>query len=412
MQIAPHKVTLKRANILAFALAFLGIESARAQTPTLPLKKRAAFPKGLNRGGRLDQLRKFKKVDEDQEKKKKQLEEQRKRTPPPEPAPADDDDGTPGFAQVKAAGGKRCRKTKGKVLFEFKGADIKDIVEQISKHTCKNFILTNKVRSQKFDIISRTPITVDEMWRAFLSTLEANDFTVVEVGRYYKIIQSTDGTRSPVEIYEGSAEHPSHDRVITKIWKLKYSPDINAVVNYLNIFKSGKGQIHPFARTNTIVATDYGTSIDRLEHILGEIDQAGVLERVHIIDVEFATASEIAEKLTQVFEPAKAGAKGAAAKTASRVSLKSKTAKKAETPKAAQGTESGEQILRRLQDHPRRPHQQADRHRVGRVTEADHVAQASARHPHRGWRGARARGAAPSRQRRGPRLHALVVGFG
>lgn len=248
-------------------------------------------------------------------------------TPPPPPPPAlpvisaaggkkegggGDDES---FANLKSAGNKNCKPLPGsqKVVFDFKG-DILELVNAISKVTCKNFILTNKVRGQKFEILSPSPITVDEAWRAFLSALEANEFSVIQVGRYFKIIQAADGVRAPVSMYGTGADAPIDDRMVTVMWKPQHSGDVNAVVNYLNIFKSNKGQIHPYQPTGLIVATDFGTSIERLKRIFDEIDQPGALEQVHVVNVEFAGAQEIAEKLSQVFEPQKAaaapGAKG------------------------------------------------------------------------------------------------------
>lgn len=218
--------------------------------------------------------------------------------------------GRPAEGDVTALAGSGCRKMPAhdRVPFEFKDADIKDVVTAVSKMMCKNFIITSKVRSQKFDIVSPTKIRVDEAWQAFLSALEANDFALFEVGKFSKIIQATDATRAPVEIYEdGRRIGDPDDRMVTKIWKIQSAGDVNAVVNYLNIFKSGKGQIHPFAATNTVIATDYASSIARLERILDEIDVPGVSERVHVIAVDHASATEVAEKLNQIFEPTKAG---------------------------------------------------------------------------------------------------------
>ena len=243
---------------------------------------------------------------------------------------------TAAFTDLKRAGGKGCRPlpSTARVNFDFKG-DIKELVETVSKTTCKNFILTNKVRSQKFEIVSPTPITVNQAWRAFLSALEANDFSLIQVGRYYKVIQSTQGTRSPVPLYKQGSP-PVEDRMITVVWNLEHATDINAVVNYLNIFKSGKGQIHPFAATNTIIATDYGTSVQRLESILQEIDRPGIVEDVRVVSVQFASASDVAEKLTQIFEPAKAPARGKqAAKPRVKVNKKRKSKRKAKGSAAA-----------------------------------------------------------------------------
>ncbi|MCB9652580.1 MAG: type II secretion system secretin GspD [Deltaproteobacteria bacterium] len=247
--------------------------------------------------------------------------------PPPAPvelgAAPEGGEGLPNFEDLKKAGTKRCRPlpSNAKVTFDFKG-ELQELVETISKTTCKNFIITNKVRSQKFEILSPSPITVEESWRAFLSALEANDFTLIQVGRYYKIIQAPEATRSPVPIYDADEAHPVNDRMVTKIWKVQYASDINAVVNYLNIFKSGKGQIHAFQATGTLICTDYGTSITRLERVLEEVDQPGVLERLRVVQVQYAAAAEIAERLTQVFEPQKPGATKAAAKIARAKGLK------------------------------------------------------------------------------------------
>ncbi len=235
------------------------------------------------------------------------------RSPAAEVAPPpSSDSASQAFQNLRRTG--RCTPVRGTRTFDFKG-DIKELVEEVSKLTCKNFILTNKIRSQKFEIISPVPINRDEYWRVFLSALEANDFSLIQVGKYYKIIQATDGTRSPVPIHKRSLPRGAvEDRMVTVVWRIQHAADINAVVNYLNIFKSGKGQIHPFASTNTIIATDFGTSIQRLEGILREIDQPGVVEDVHVIPVEFASASEVAERLSQVFEPAAPAAGKAPAK--------------------------------------------------------------------------------------------------
>lgn len=216
-----------------------------------------------------------------------------------------------------------------RTVFDFHD-ELPALVKAVSKITCKNFILTNKIRSQKFQIVSQTPVTVAEIWRAFLSSLEANDFTLVQSGRYYKIIPANDAARSPVPTYSDDQSTPISDRIITKIYKVRYGGDVNQIVTYLNIFKTKQGQIHPFAPTGTIIITDYGTTIARLERILLEVDRPGGLEQVHVVDVNYAAASEIAEKLTQIFEPhaAPAGGSGRSGRTPTRIPVL--TGKKAE----------------------------------------------------------------------------------
>lgn len=261
--------------------------------------------------------------------------------PPPPPPPRGRSSGAtaPAFADLKRTTNGKCKPPRSteRFTFDFEG-DIKQLVDTIAKKMCKNFIITNKVRSQKFEIVAPTPVTATDIWRAFLSSLEANDLTLVRVGKYYKIIQATDGTRSPVPMYEDDPNMPVNDAMVTVIWRLKHGGDPGNVVNYLNIFKTNKGQIHPFQATGVIIATDFATSIDRLKRILDEIDQPGALEQVHVVPVEYATATEIAEKLTQVFEPA-AGGKGAAPKA---INTRLKVTSK-KTPAAAAKADEGEE---------------------------------------------------------------------
>jgi len=192
--------------------------------------------------------------------------------------------------------------------FTFNG-DIQELVKTISKLTCNNFILTNKIRSQKFEIITGTPVSVEEIWRAFLSSLEANDFTLIRTGRYYKIVQANDGIRANLPLYGSDAEYPVYDRIVTKIWRIKHATELDRIVNFLNFFKSAPGgQIHPYPETGIIIATDYATIIDKLGRILSELDKPGALEQVHVVPVKFASATDVADKLTQIFEPSNTGA--------------------------------------------------------------------------------------------------------
>ncbi|MBX2812818.1 MAG: type II secretion system secretin GspD [Myxococcales bacterium] len=225
--------------------------------------------------------------------------------------PSTDDGTTIIFQGIKETGQSRCRppSPNQNVNFDFEG-EIQELVETISKITCRNFILTNKVRSQRFKIVSPTPVRARNAWRVFLATLEANDFTVVPTGNYWKIVQANDATRSTVPFYREDESlnllgevSRAGDQMVTKLYRIKHGGNINNIVNYLNIFKSNRGQLHPFQGSNLIVMTDYASSLERLERIFAELDQPELLERIHTVPVNFASAEELAQKLTEIFEP-------------------------------------------------------------------------------------------------------------
>lgn len=206
---------------------------------------------------------------------------------------------------------------RARVTFNFKGT-LEELARAMSKTTCRNFILDNNSRRHKVEILSPTPVTMAEAWRAFLASLSSSNYSILRSGRYYKIINANEGTRSPVQMYKNGAMPPLDDRIVTAIWQLKHTKDINRVVNYLNIFKSKHGQIHAFAATNTLIITDESASIHRVREILDEIDVPGAVEQVSIIQIDYANATDIAQKLTQVFEP------GKPAQTARKVNIRTK----------------------------------------------------------------------------------------
>lgn len=263
------------------------------------------------------------------------------------------------IADMKTKLGEECIPfpPKKEISFDFEG-EIQELVEAISVITCRNFILTNKIRSQKFKISSPVPVFARDAWRVFLAALEANDFTVVPSGKYWKIIQANDATRSPVPFYDegrslrrSGMTFPTDEQMVTKIYRTKYGGNINNIVNYLNIFKSNRGQIHPFQGSNLVIMTDFASTLERLEHILEELDQPDVLEKIHIVPVEYASASEIAEKLTQIFEPKNAQARRAAG--ASEPPKLAKPIKAEAQPKAAakkEGSDSPGSVSKILAD--------------------------------------------------------------
>ena len=79
---------------------------------------------------------------------------------------------------------KECKPVRGRFPWNFEKAKILDVLDQISRLTCKNFIVASSVKSStELTIISRTPINVDQAYMAFLSALEANNLALVPAGK-------------------------------------------------------------------------------------------------------------------------------------------------------------------------------------------------------------------------------------
>ncbi|RJO68523.1 MAG: type II secretion system protein GspD, partial [Myxococcales bacterium] len=217
--------------------------------------------------------------------------------PPPPPAKA----GPPQMGNVEEDRKDYQEFKRGeKYYIDFYDQELLEFVKQMSEKFKVNFILSDKVKGGKITIISPNPVTREEAWQAFLSALQSKELALVRVGQFYKIISIRDAQRSPIKTYmEGGTTDPS-DEVITYLLKLKYL-SIQDVDKILKDLKSKDGEIISFEPTNTLLITDAAINIRRMVKIVNELDLPGGRDAIHVIDIYYANASDVAEKLNQIF---------------------------------------------------------------------------------------------------------------
>lgn len=200
-------------------------------------------------------------------------------------------------------GSSSCLNSKGKGPYklDFNKADIIDIVKFISELTCKNFIIPDNLRQGKITIMSPEPVSADEVYRTFLSALEVNKITVVPAGRYLKLMGQRESISSTIPTIIGDERYPVDDRMITKIVRVKYV-DPNTLLPTLKQLASKDGDIFLYAPTSALIISDTGNNLYRLEKIMAELDRPGFVQEIHLYPLTYAVASQMAEKLTNIFD--------------------------------------------------------------------------------------------------------------
>jgi general secretion pathway protein D len=181
--------------------------------------------------------------------------------------------------------------------FDYPNADISEIVKAISKLTGKNFIIDKGV-SGTISIIAPSQITVAEAYKAFLTALAMNGYTVVPSGNFLKIRAVNNATSDSIETYAGNY-FPNADQLITRIVKLQY---INAddVQKTLRPLVNKQGDITPYSPTNSLIITDYGSNMERLTNIINQLDVPGFEEKLAVIPIRFARAKDMADLIDQI----------------------------------------------------------------------------------------------------------------
>ncbi len=196
--------------------------------------------------------------------------------------------------------------------FSFANEELINVIQYISKITCKNFIVSQRTRSQRITIISKKPVNSATAYEAFLSSLEVNDLTVVPAGKYLKINQSKDAAKSTIPLYGSGEKFSTDDAMITKLFPIEYG-DLDTITNVLKQLVSASATIIPYAPTNTLIINETGMNMVRVEKILQQLDVSGGSDEVHVLPIKYSNAEEVVEKLNQLFDIKKAGA-GAGAK--------------------------------------------------------------------------------------------------
>jgi len=181
--------------------------------------------------------------------------------------------------------------------FDYNNAELTDVIKAIGELTGKNFIYDSSVRG-KITIIAPTKITVAEAYKAFLSALAFNGFSVVPGDGFFKIKSSRAAQKDNIETYSGSY-YPTSDQMITRIIHLKHI-SAEQVHRELRILNSKDGDVQPFASTNSLIISDYGSNIDRVMKILNQLDVPGFEEKLFVLRIKNAKAKDMAELINKI----------------------------------------------------------------------------------------------------------------
>ncbi|AZZ37124.1 type II secretion system protein GspD [Bdellovibrio sp. qaytius] len=182
--------------------------------------------------------------------------------------------------------------------FDFPNVDITDIIKAISELTGKNFIIDSTVRG-KITIIAPSKITVAEAYKAFLSSLAINGFTIVPSGGFLKIRNARSAQRDGIDIYSGSY-YPNADQMITKVVHLKHISAETLKQQLGRLLNSSYGEIEAYPQTNSMIISDFGSSIDRIMKIINQLDVPGFEEQLEVVGIKYAKSKDIADLIDKI----------------------------------------------------------------------------------------------------------------
>jgi general secretion pathway protein D len=200
---------------------------------------------------------------------------------------------------VQPIDAKEARLRSTGVVMNFDKRDLAEVIQFVSNYTGRNFILPERV-SGKITILSNQPIPPEEVWNVFVAALDANNWSVYPIGHYWKLSEKKQSSRANVPTFlEPGQEPPPIEQMVTKLFKLKYV-EADQMRNTLNQFTSRDSDFQIFP-PDTLIISDLGLNMRRLERLIDQLDQPGGTEEIHIVQVQFASAQALQQKLTEIF---------------------------------------------------------------------------------------------------------------
>jgi general secretion pathway protein D len=193
--------------------------------------------------------------------------------------------------------------------------ELGDLLSWISSITCKQFLLPGTIpaNSKKVTIIAPQLITPEEAYRLFLAALDSVGLTVEPSGKFLRIIETLRAKSTSIPVYGPDGEMPAGENYVTRLVRVE-NGDVNEIATVLTRVKGEQGDIVPYPAQNALIITDRAVNIDRMIRILKEIDlPGGSGEKVWVVTVHNTAATEMAQKLGDIFQVQQLGKKTAGA---------------------------------------------------------------------------------------------------
>jgi len=179
-----------------------------------------------------------------------------------------------------------------KATLNMKDAELRTLIETVSRLTGKTFVLDQRVnRNQKVTIISQHMMSEQEIYETFLSVLKVHGLTAIQTGPVTKIMQEQQAKQDSTPIYTSEHKLANTDQLITQVIKLN-NISVGEVQIMLRPLIRQQGQLGVYKQTNVIVITDYSANVKRMIKLIRQVDKESTQD-IDLIKLKHASASEI-----------------------------------------------------------------------------------------------------------------------
>ncbi|VXC90890.1 general secretory pathway component, cryptic [Enterobacterales bacterium 8AC] len=185
----------------------------------------------------------------------------------------------------------------------FKGTDIQEFINTVSKNLNKTVIIDPAVRGT-ITVRSYDMLNEEQYYQFFLSVLDVYGFAVVDMHNgVLKVVRSKDAKTAAVPV-ASDAEPGQGDEVVTRVVPVNNvaARDLAPLLRQLND-NAGAGSVVHYEPSNVLLMTGRAAVIKRLMEIVERVDKVGD-RKVVTVPLAYASAAEVVKLVTELTKDA------------------------------------------------------------------------------------------------------------
>ncbi|MEQ8559735.1 MAG: type II secretion system secretin GspD [Henriciella sp.] len=171
--------------------------------------------------------------------------------------------------------------------------EITALIDDVSIITGYTFILHPDVTRTRVTVLSQAPMTTDEVFQVFLSTLRVHGFAAIPAGKgVYRIVPEQ------LAVGEAGVANAGPNTFITQVFRLETFGAVEAA-QMVKPLVDAQGQVVANSRSNSVVVVDYASNMPRIRNIIAELDEDDSSD-VRSLALKSVPSREMAQLLTDL----------------------------------------------------------------------------------------------------------------
>lgn len=173
-------------------------------------------------------------------------------------------------------------------VMNFDDVELNTVIADVSSVTGYTFIVHPEARTKRITLMSAAPLTRDQVFDVFLSSLRVQGFTAVPAGAStYRIVPEESA------IGDAGLRAYSANGFVTEVIPLAYA-DTNEAARLVKTITDAQGQVVANPQSRTLVVVDYASNMKRVRELVAKIDRdPSVVETIALRNVPAREMAQI-----------------------------------------------------------------------------------------------------------------------